>query len=81
MAVIEQIEKMLTEGSEAAEKTLYRMYKSKIDMINPELHPYAREQAEARAYQKHKDAMVDSSVCGETFRHDDGMYGEFITPI
>ena len=52
----------------------------KKELLNPELHPHAEAQ-EGRLYQKHKDAMVDSSVCGETFRHDDGMYGEFITPI
>ena len=80
MAVIEQLEKMLTQGNENAGKILYKLYKSKKELLNPELHPHAEAQ-EGRLYQKHKDAMVDSTVCGETFRHEDGMYGEFITPI
>ena len=80
MAVIEQLEKMLTEGNENAGKALYKLYKSKKELLNPALHPHAEAQ-EGRLYQKHKDAMVDSDVCGETFRHDDRMYGEFITPM
>lgn len=81
MEVLEQIEKMLTDGSKKAEVFLYRLYKTKTDLLNPALQPYARQQGETRAYQKHKDAMVDSTVCGETFRHEDCMYGEFVNPL
>ena len=80
MGVIEQLEIMLTEGNENAGKVLYRLYKSQRERLNPALHSHAEAQ-EGRLYQKHKDAMVDSNVCGETFRHDDRMYGEFITPM
>ncbi|MBO4887325.1 MAG: hypothetical protein J5589_03315 [Firmicutes bacterium] len=80
-AVIEQLEKMLKDGSESAGTALYRLYKTFAGKPGPELAAYAEEQFASRSYQKHKDAMVDSSVCGETYRHDDYMYGEFMRPL
>ena len=59
-------------------KELYHLYRS--EDLNPALSGHAAEQRK-RFYREHADRMVDSTVCGETFRHEDYIRDETIRPL
>lgn len=77
-SVIEIYEKKLSEGDKNAAKVLMCLYRDQS--LNPALTAYVKEQ-EKRVVRSHKDAMVDSQVCGETFRHEDYSYDSDILPL
>ncbi len=78
MPAVDALEKLASGGNKDAVKALYKLYKS--DTLNPELSGHAAEQKK-RFYSEHVDRMVDSSVCGETYRHDDYVRDETIRPL
>ena len=76
--VVEALEARLSGGDKGASKALCELYMSK--QLNAELKGHARTQ-ESRITAQHKDGMVDSTVCGETFTHADYKYNETIAPL
>jgi len=77
MPIIGELEKLASAGREKAVKLLYALYTS--EKLNPALSGHAQAQR-ARFRREHRDTMVDSTVCGETFRHEDHMANETILP-
>lgn len=66
------------QGDANAAKVLMCLYRD--SRLNPALSGYVKEQ-QKRMVQSHKDAMVDSNVCGETFRHEDYSFDSEILPL
>lgn len=77
MGVVEALEKKLSAGDKAAARVLLALYRS--DELNPALSGHAQAQKH-RITAQHKDGMVDSTVCGETFTHADYRYNETLLP-
>ena len=78
MPVVRELEAMVSDGRKNAAKALHDLYMS--DALPPALAGHAREQRK-RFYSPHSDGMVDSTVCGETFRHEDYVHEETIRPL
>ena len=78
MPVVEALEKLVSGGNQKAEKALYQLYKS--EALNPALAGHAAKQKK-RFFTEHRDAMVESTLCGETYRHEDFMRDESIRPL
>lgn len=77
-SVIEIYEKKLSAGDANAARVLMCLYRD--SHLNPALSGYVKEQ-QKRMVQSHKDAMVDSDVCGETLRHEDYSFDSDILPL
>ena len=78
MPVIDEIEQLASAGKDKAVRLLYALYTS--DKLNRVLSGQAQAQR-TRFRREHRDVMVDSTVCGETFRHEDYMRNETILPL
>lgn len=77
MGVVEALEKKLSAGDKAAARVLLALYRS--NELNPALSGHAQAQ-KRRITAQHKDGMVDSTVCGETFTHADYRFNETLLP-
>ena len=78
MSVVEVLEQMVSDGDAKAAKALHALY------ISSDLNPALKVHAEAqkpRFTSTHRDGMVDSSVCGETFTHGDWYSNWSIRPL
>lgn len=77
-SVVEELEERLSGGSQSASNALCKLYMS--EQLNPELKGHARAQM-SRVTSQHKDGMVESTRCGETFTHADYRFDETIAPL
>ena len=69
--------KSRADADDVTQNVLLALYRS--NELNPALSGHAQAQ-KRRITAQHKDGMVDSTVCGETFTHADYRFNETLLP-